>query len=214
MQLHVPYLNSVNRTNRMEEMSIALDKLEHYSINQLPWPEFSYRPLVSFSIAHTEDCILLKYFVQEKTIRVVHHTDNSPVHEDSCVEFFIAFDPDEKYYNLEFNCEGTCLFGFGKKDSHRKLLEADIIQKIKRLATIKTDIDGKNDSINWELTLMIPVEVFIYNKINSLKERRCKVNFYKCGDKLPEPHFLSWEDLKASSPDFHLPEFFGDAYFE
>jgi cellulose/xylan binding protein with CBM9 domain len=188
--------------------------MEHHVIQQLPWPEFSYKPQVSFSIAHTGNCILLKYFVKEKTIRIVHYADNSPVHEDSCVEFFIAFDKGEEYYNLEFNCEGTCLFGFGINTLQRKLVDADVIRTIRRQSAIKSNMSGEEHSISWELALIIPVEVFVYHKISSLKNMHCKVNFYKCGDKLPEPHFLSWQDLKASAPDFHLPEFFGDAFFE
>jgi hypothetical protein len=213
MQLNVPYLNNIRWKTSMEDISEALDKMEHHAIEQVSWPEFSYKPQVLFSIAHIDNCILLKYFVQEKEIRVVNHEDNSPVHEDSCVEFFIGFGKEKKYYNLEFNCEGICLFGFGKNILQRKLIGGDIISKIRRLATIKTDMDGKNNLISWDLVLVIPVEVFVYHEITSLKGSHCKVNFYKCGDKLTEPHFLSWQVLKTSSPDFHLPEFFGDAYF-
>jgi hypothetical protein len=214
MQLAIPYLSDTNAKNKIEEISVALDKLEQHSIQKLPWPEFFYRPHVAFSIAHTDDSILLKYFVEEKAIRVVHHEDNSQVHEDSCVEFFIAIDDGEDYYNIEFNCAGTCLFGFGKNASQRKLIGGDIIQKIRRLATLKSKMNGKNSLITWELAAVIPVEVLAYHQVTSLKNRNCRVNFYKCGDKLPEPHFLSWQDMRTSSPDFHLTKFFGDAYFE
>lgn len=40
------------------------------------------------------------------------------------------------------------------------------------------------------------------------------VNFYKCGDDLPKPHYLCWNPIKSETPDFHLPEFFGNAIFE
>jgi hypothetical protein len=211
MQLSVPYLKDINAGVRMEDVSLALDKTERYIIQRSPWPEFAYTPQVSFSIAHAGDRILLKYFVQEKAMRITHHTDNSPVYEDSCVEFFIAFGNNEEYYNLEFNGEGICLLGFGKNRSDRKPVGQDIIRRIRRLAIIKNDPAG---TINWQLALVIPVGIFIYHGIDSLKKMHCKVNFYKCGDKLPEPHFLSWRDIRAAVPDFHLPEFFGDAYFE
>ena len=214
MQLTIPYLNNTNGKTPMEEISGTLDTQEQHSIQKLPWPEFIYRPHVSFSIAHTGDCILLKYFVQEKTIRIIHYEDNSHVHEDSCVEFFIAFDKEEEYYNLEFNCAGTCLLGFGKSASQRKLIANNIIRKIRRLATIKSSANGKDNSISWELAVVIPAAVLVYHKVTSLKNMHCRVNFYKCGDKLPEPHFLSWQDMRTSTPDFHLTKFFGDAYFE
>src|SRR5256885_2355399 len=120
--LNVPYLNHIDRNASMEDISAALDKAERHDIQQMPWPEFSYKPYVLFSIAHAGNCILLKYFVREKTIRAAHHTDNEPVYEDSCVEFFISLGRDDAYYNFEFNCEGVCLFGFGKNRSERKLI--------------------------------------------------------------------------------------------
>jgi Carbohydrate-binding family 9 len=209
----VPYLNSGIEHRRMEDISTVLDHLERHTIQKLPWPEFSYRPDVSFSIAHTDNRILLKYFVREKAIRVLHHEDNSPVHEDSCVEFFIAFDDDEEYYNLEFNCAGTCLLGFGKNSAQRSLVGVDVIRQIKRYSAINNSLNGSNDAFSWELAVMIPAEVFVHHKIDSLKGKRYRVNFYKCGDKLPQPHFLSWQDMKTASPDFHLTEFFGEAYF-
>jgi len=214
MRLAIPYLNDANANSGMEEISLTLDKLEHHGIQELPWQEFLYKPEVSFSIAHTVDIILLNYFVREKTIRAVHHQDNSPVHEDSCVEFFIALADNEEYYNLEFNCAGTCFFGFGKNGSQRKLISSDTIRKIRRLATIRSIINGTTSCICWELAAVIPVGALVYHKLTSLKNMNCRVNFYKCGDKLPEPHFLSWQDMRTSTPDFHLTRFFGDAHFE
>jgi len=213
MELNVPCLNNGIENTRMEDISFVLDKLERHTIQKLPWPEYSYQPKVSFAIGHTDNGILLKYFVNEKAIRVVHHEDNSPVHEDSCVEFFIAFDDDEEYYNLEFNCAGTCLLGFGKNASERKLIGVDVIRKIKRYSAIKKSLNGNSDTFTWELSVMIPADVFVFHQINSFKGKRYRVNFYKCGDKLPEPHFLSWQDMKTAEPDFHMTEFFGEAYF-
>jgi hypothetical protein len=39
-------------------------------------------------------------------------------------------------------------------------------------------------------------------------------NFYKCGDELGVPHFVSWTKIKTDSPAFHMPEFFGGLEFE
>src|SRR5689334_11351731 len=100
MDLNVPYIDCNVSNTRMDDISVALDKFEKHTIQKRPWPQFSYRPNVSFSIAHNDQHIFLKFFVREKAIRVTHQEDNSPVHEDSCVEFFIAFETDEGYYNM------------------------------------------------------------------------------------------------------------------
>jgi len=212
-KLSVPNLSYNMKEVTLQEISMAMNKTKRHAIERIPWPVFSYKPRVSFSIAHADNAILLKYFVQEKAIRALCLADNSPVHQDSCVEFFIAFDNDEEYYNLEFNCTGACLFGYGKGKEGRQLIHEQMVNKIRRLCVIESFRDGKKNLFEWELTLVIPMEVFDYHHITHLKDRHCKVNFFKCGDKLPEPHFLAWENVKAATPDFHLPEFFGSMHF-
>jgi hypothetical protein len=212
-KLNVPQINSLKREHNLREISTQLDRLVRHPIEEMPWPRFSYKPRVSFAIAHCGDAILLKYFVQEHAIRIVHHTVNSPVHEDSCVEFFISFGEEETYYNLEFNCIGTCLFGFGKSRSDRQLITEEAVNKIRRMAVIESSVEGGENLVNWHLTLVMPMEIFVHHRIGFLKERNCRVNFYKCGDGLPEPHFLSWKVVKAAAPDFHLPKYFGAVHF-
>jgi hypothetical protein len=41
-----------------------------------------------------------------------------------------------------------------------------------------------------------------------------RANFYKCGDELQVPHFLSWNPIGVETPDFHRPEFFGKLVLE
>lgn len=216
-KLRVPQLSGVANGISLQEISTGLDNVNRYAIERMPWPvnpdTHRHKPQVSFAIAYSHDAILLKYFVRENHIRISCHRDNGPVHEDSCVEFFIAFDEDEEYYNLEFNSAGTCLFGYGKSRQGRHLMGKPLISRIRRQGKMESWINDKNHGVNWELVIMIPLDVFVYHRIYSLKDRQCRVNFYKCGDKLPEPHFLAWKNVEAESPDFHLPEFFGNMQF-
>ena len=213
-KLRVSQLNCLAGNNSVEQISSSMDQLQRHPIEQMPWPEFSYRPKVSFSIAYCEDAILLKYFILENYLRAFWQTSNSPVFEDCCVEFFISFDQQEEYYNLEFNCIGTCLFAFGNNNSGRQFFTEEVISKIRRLSTIKSLVADEGRGVSWELTVVLPFEIFSYHKITSLKDRSCSGNFYKCGDLLPEPHYLSWNLVKSASPDFHLPAFFGNIHFE
>lgn len=212
MNLKVPYID-FDTTRTLKEISETLDGLEQHAIDQVSWPSYPYTPEVHFSIAYTEDAILLKYFVQEDSVRICCHTTNGPVHKDSCVEFFISFADEAEYYNLEFNCIGVCSAAFGKSKSERELLPVECISKIRRVAQIKVFSEDDIQKINWQLTLMIPLDTFIYHNISHLRNENCRVNFYKCGDALPEPHFLSWKRLIADKPDFHLPQFFGKVQF-
>ncbi|MBC7949994.1 MAG: hypothetical protein H7Y42_19070 [Chitinophagaceae bacterium] len=213
MDLMIPLLQNIDHKTEMENISSILDGVSRHQIQQSAWTLTSSIPKVSFCIAHANNCILLKYFVNEPAIRIVHYTDNSPVHEDSCVEFFLAFNNDEEHYNLEFNCAGTCLMGFGKNSSDRKLINEALVHNIRRFTRIIRTEDSRR-AINWELTLMIPLSVFAFHKIDELTNRQGRVNFFKCGDKLPEPHFLSWKNIESANPDFHLPQFFGSVHFQ
>ena len=191
----------------------ATGQLEKNTIDNLLWSDNEYAPKVSFSIAHTHNSILLKYNVSEQYLIARYREINDPVFKDSCVEFFIAFDDDNNYYNLEFNCLGTPLVAYGLGKNSRKKIEKRLVGKIKSYQLIKNPIANQSSLINWELLLVIPFDVFAHHNITTLKDSVCKANFYKCGDDLPDPHFLSWNKINSPSPDFHLPQFFGGVHF-
>lgn len=213
MKLNVPFSKSVTSKNCIKELSLQADGLAKNQIGITPWPAYTYKPDVSFAILHGDDCILLKYFVTEKKIRAVYSEVNEPVYKDTCVEFFISFGNEKEYYNFEFNCLGNCLLGYGKNREDRKLLRKEIIKKINTQTVITSFDKSSIESISWELTLMIPFEVFCFHAFTSLKNQDCKVNFYKCGDDLPERHYVVWNNIKAEKPDFHLSEYFGEMKF-
>jgi hypothetical protein len=48
-----------------------------------------------------------------------------------------------------------------------------------------------------------------FSSKESLSGKKIKANFYKCGDKTEEPHYLSWSPIDTPEPDFHVPSFFG-----
>lgn len=208
-RLKVPYLHNIHYEETVDTVSLQLDELQKHSLDVTPWTAYPYKPQVQFAMAHSDDCILLKYYVVEKNIRAAAAKINGAVWEDACVEFFISFDG-EGYYNLEFNCIGTALVGFGKGRAGRELLAEAVIEKIKYASCIA---NGDN-AVHWDLTLVIPFEVFTYHHITSLKGKKCSANFYKCGDALPEPHFVAWSTIEAPQPDFHLPHYFGEITFE
>lgn len=209
-QMNVEYSDRISTKNTMTEISLYSNGLKQHKINKQPWHNYQYKPIANFTITHTGDAILLKYKVYESVVRSVNTAINSPVWEDSCVEFFILFD-DRGYYNFEFSCIGTTLVGFGKNREERVLLSAAIVSKIKCQSVF---VENNEKGIGWELTIIIPVEVFIHHSIFSLSGKQCKANFYKCGDLLPQPHFLAWNDIQHPEPNFHLTEYFGVLSFE
>lgn len=83
---------------------------------------------------------------------------------------------------------------------------AKTIQLIKIWSHINFESQQK---LNWSMSLKLPFGVFGFHHLLTLKQTKSKANFYKCGDKLPYPHYLSWNQIAFPNPDFHQPESFG-----
>ncbi|MFC6999147.1 carbohydrate-binding family 9-like protein [Rufibacter roseus] len=210
-KLKAPFFEHLHHDSVMQDVSEQLDQLEKNVIAITPWKEYSYKPDVQFVIAHNHDCLFIKYFVREESVRAVFRRDSDPVYKDSCVEWFITFNQDPSYYNLEFNSLGTCTVGYGQSRYERTLLPESITKQIRRSASLRiVPVPNEKPVVEWELTLIIPTSVFCYNDIDAIKDQSCRVNFYKCGDDLPTPHYVSWNPVVSEEPNFHLPQYFGE----
>jgi hypothetical protein len=128
---------------------------------------------------------------------------------------FITFD-NIRYYNVECNCRGRVLLACGPERNDRTYALPGQVALIKRAPSIKEPdtFDCIEAPKSWSMQLVVPVKAFFANEITTLRGASARANFYKCGDKLPVPHFLSWQPIAKPTPDFHLPEFFGDVRFE
>lgn len=210
--LIVPFLQGIPCGHPAGQVALQLDALERHPLEGVPWPAYPYKPAVSFAIAHAGACILLKYYVQEEAVRAAHHAVNAPVFEDSCVEFFLSFGEDKGYYNLECNCLGTCSLAYGPQRAGRLPVADGIVRTIRTHTTVDRAAGG--NGVAWTLTLVIPAAVFVHHRLLSLQGQRCRANLYKCGDRLPRPHFIAWSGIRSPEPDFHLPQFFGALRFE
>lgn len=181
-------------------------------IDHNPW-NFEFSGEVDVIIAHSDAGILLKFDVIEENVLSRFTKINDPVYKDSCVEFFIALNNESFYYNFEFNCKGTCLAGFGVSAEDRKLLSTEKIRKIQVTSSFKSLTFNQKEMVNWQLTILIPKEVFQFHELDTFRGQQAGVNFYKCGDDLPKPHYLCWSAITSPKPNFHLPAFFGKATF-
>ena len=199
----------------MKEISARLDSFgPGESINTMNWKEYQYEPEVRFNIAYTDREILLKYYVKEKYFKAEKTVSNQMVCEDSCVEFFVSPVDDGIYYNFEFNAIGTCLLGTGtcREDSFRA--PEEVISKIRRLTSAgNRPVKEIKGEFKWTITLAIPLEVFFRHNVKDLEGKIFRANFYKCGDKLSEPHYLTWNIIRTPAPDYHQPGYFGQLEF-
>lgn len=204
----------VNRVDNLEKMSInelkksLTNKGSIGEIDIVNWKEYPYKPRVTFRIAHSLTHLFVMFDVKEDNVKAVTTENNGPVWEDSCVEFFVRQPESPYYYNFETNCIGAGLAAkrVSKTEAtHFTDKELDRVRRISSLPFEQTDRHIKDD--HWTLILGMPLELI---GVKSEFPQTLQANFYKCGDKTETPHFLSWSPIDSETPNFHLPEFFGE----
>ncbi len=194
----------------IKDLSEHLDKEQWYSIDEINWEKYDYRPDVRFSLAYSDYELFVKYYVTENFFKAEMTRSNQNVYEDSCVEFFVSPENDGLYYNFEFNALGTCLLGSGHGRTDSKRADPEIISRIRRFSSVGPEpVSERQGKFSWTLTVAIPFKVFFHHKVDDPVGKSFRVNFYKCGDKVKVPHYLTWNPVQTENPDFHRPEYFG-----
>jgi hypothetical protein len=209
--LQVPFFEGAGINTPATELDALLLSNKPQFITHEPWPLPGAKPRVCFYIAYGVGDIFLKFNVKEACFKAFYTHINDLVYKDSCVEFFIATGDGDNYYNFEFNAIGTGYAAYGSADQ-RELLDPGLVEGIKVTAWHKTN-DSDDLPFEWEITLTIPFNTFFNRPAKLLKGSVCPANFYKCGDDLPYPHYLCWNNIDSASPNFHLPQCFGRLIF-
>ena len=137
------------------------------------------------------------------------------VWEDSCVELFIQLKDGDGYYNIEINAIGTILCAYGTGRENRSLMPIQISTTILRDSTIKFNNENQDEAFyQWSLIIRFPHTAFFKHTFIPTSGTTIKGNIHKCGNKLPHPHFVTWNPIPTEKPDFHRPEFFGTLIFK
>lgn len=181
-------------------------------IASVNWPtEYPYCPEAVFRMAWCPDGLVLHYRVSEQSVRAHYAEDGGKVWTDSCVECFVRNADDDTYYNIECNCIGTLLAASGEGRHDRVPVAPELRSAVLRWASLgKETFEERKEPIVWEVALVIPAQLFAVQPLRLEAGTVLRANFYKCGDELSVPHFLSWNPIEVSQPDFHRPEYFGE----
>ena len=189
-----------------------LESREHHDIDVVNWDAFGYAPEVKFAVGYGADELYVHFDVREKAVLARHTESNAAVCQDSCVEFFFA-PSEDVYFNIEFSCIGTALVGKGRDRHDRENLPPALIKTIRRATSLGTEpFEERLQETQWWLTAAIPLALLDLSPA-TLPGQTCYANFYKCGDALSTPHYLSWNPVGSPSPDCHRPECFGRVRF-
>lgn len=209
-------MGKVYTIKKINESSIGADIWERIpaaAIETTPWDENGYRPKSEARAFYTEKAFHVQLKSFEKEIKAVYRNMNDDVYKDSCLEFFLNPNPegDTGYMNFEINPVGALLLGLGRERNGRKLLNVDF----RGIFDIKTSVNEENlknyTGPFWSVEFTIPYEFIrgIYGPLEFESGWKMKGNFYKCGDETVYPHYLCWNNILRSDPDFHVPEYFG-----
>lgn len=212
--LSIPYIPELDNVSLEEAIKVLDDRGAHRTVECLNWKsEYPYHPLTAFSVAHSGTHIYIDFFVRCNYLRAVNSENNSPVHQDSCVEFFISPKGQTPYYNFELNCIGT-IHAAKRMDRHTgEPLSDEQLGRVRRLASCGTKpFEELEGMFSWNLIVAIPLDLIGVTYEGSPIDM--KANFYKCADLTTTPHFLSWAPISTEQPDFHRPEFFGNITLE
>jgi hypothetical protein len=176
-------------------------------------------PNTRVKAVYDDDHLYVLFRVEDRYIKAVAQGHQSPVYQDSCVEFFFTpgTDLSQGYFNLEVNCGGTVLFQHqtarGKDTIRIADDDVDMIMVAHSMpAVIAREIQEPRA---WMLEYRLPLSVI--GKYAPLTRPRpgavWRANFTKCADHTSHPHWLTWSAIDRPTPDFHRPEYFGELIF-
>lgn len=215
--LKVPKQNIADHKIIFDRIKYLYETGAEASIDNVNWKDdFPKRLHVTVHVAHDGDRLYLLYTVLGEVLRTFNNHDFDPVWEDSCVEFFVQRDNEPNVYrNFECNANGVLLASLHQSREESVKFSSEEMASIFRNANIthRYEKNGKQVS-DWSLYLEIPKKLLGFTSEESLSQKILRANFYKCGDHTAEPHFLSWNPILTASPNFHVPQFFGQLNLE
>lgn len=183
-----------------------------------PWYIKGNKQTTQIRTLYSDTAVFLYFACQDRHSFSRTTTLNGPVWTDSCVEFFAAPEPQAKpnhYFNLEINCCGTILMGYGPHRQERRSITSDLGARIRTVASLTgpTKEESPADT-GWTIHAELPFAVL--EEIAGIPRPTAgtiwKANFYRCGG-TTDQQFAAWADIKTPKPDFHRPEFFKEVVF-
>ena len=113
----------------------------------------------------------------------------------------------ERYFNFEVNPNGCMHIGFGHNRADRVILA-------RRDDMEFFCIKPERTPNGWAVSYRVPLSFLQLFYPDFSFSGLLRANSYKCGDDTAHPHYLSWNPVTSTQPDFHRPEDFGIMKFE
>lgn len=181
----------------------------------------SHIPKTRVRLLYDSDNIYVCFRVEDRFVRAIAAEYNGKVWEDGCVEFFLtpSADISSGYFNVETNCIGTILMHSQPvPDRDITPLPVELISQIEIATSLPKGriIDPEQaGAVTWTLEYRLPLAILKRYRLVMQPGQGVKwrANFYKCAETNSHPHWLTWSKVENSTPNFHLPQFFGTLEF-
>lgn len=173
-----------------------------------------YRPLCGCRMGWKEDALYVWEYAYETELRMTEGGSVCRAWEDSCLEVFLAPDPERLDLYMNYECTPTPCVHLGTGTGRQKRKVFDSLKLPEGTEPASRIIPG----IAWGISYRIPLS-FLKQEfgISCLYPGMIMHgNFQKCGDLTRVPHYALWNapGPEVTTPDFHRPEFFGTLILE
>jgi len=156
-------------------------------------------------VCYDPEALRIRMVAEEAHIRAEEEGPLASPCRDSCLEFFFCpWEGDLRYFNIEFSPTGAMYLGFGGDFGLVRLIrENNPLDPV--IARTET---------GWEITYSVPFSFIrqFFPEFTAEPGRSIRANFYKCGDRTVNKHYLTWNPVTGNR-GFHQPESFAPVYF-
>jgi len=169
-------------------------------------PDYAMGPRTIAQVVYVKDKgFLCRMTCWEQNPKAVIAETDGDTYKDSCMEWFINFNPaaGDHYLNFEGNAAGVLHCKLGKDRYVRNALASDIVRP-----TASVSVQEDKWSVDYYITLETIKAIF--GRDSFAAGDVLKSNFYKCGDETDAPHYGMWSLVAQEQLDYHTPKFFGE----
>ena len=207
--LAVPCISELDDMSPDNLITTLDDRGVRRTIEYVTDPKFPYRPLTTFSMAHSNQYIYIDFFVRCNFLRAVNYITNTAVYEDSAVAAMIQPNPgDSTVYVFTFNCIGT-VSGFILRPGHDDVaIEPEILGRIQRVASCGSRPFQELEGL-FSLNILVGIPLDLLGIYGDSWPMEIKGNFFKCATATSQPHFMSWLPVDGNFPYTLQPDRFG-----
>jgi hypothetical protein len=158
-------------------------------------------------VCYNDNALHIRLSAVEEHIRAELTGLLDEICEDSCLEFFFCpMSGDKRYFNIECNPNGCLFLGFGPNVD-------ELVRLIPENPSIVPQVTRTEDG--WETVYSIPYSFIrmFFPEFSPAPGYSTRANFYKCGNKTVQPHYLVWNPVPPQRCAFHNPDAFGIVHF-